>query len=227
MRLLLHSLQSFRWEAGREYVKHTFQTTYIFSTRVSTQRLNIDNPPPHSLSPWSGVCVARGGKRGGENVYLNPYSHIDQVSVEVRLARDNNDPDLATRHVSVLLSFLLSIRQGSWVLLGFTPRASSPRHTAVTRHKEGSISTALSRLHHPPSPPSSAPALHLHAPSKSSATEWETGDRTHASGDQRCVIRTGRAICQCCNLPTGGHLQNCNQNPHLAQVAYFLLTQEK
>lgn len=200
MRLSLHSLQSPRWEAVREYVKRTFQTTYIFSAQVSTQRLNIDDPPPHSLSPWSGVCVAWGGERGGENVYLNPYSHIDQPSVEVRLARDNNDPDLATRHVSVLLSFLLLIRQGSWVLLGFTPRASSPRHTAVTRHKEGSISTALSRLHCLPSPPSFTPPPHPPA-CAFNITPSAAGveDKTHASGDQRCITRTGLAICQCCD----------------------------
>lgn len=95
-------------------------------------------------------------KRGGENVYLDPYSHIDQSLVEVRLARDNNDPDLGTRHVSVLLSsrfidpvWLLS---AAWI----HSQASSPQHTAVTRHKEGSISTAPRRL-----------LPNLHAPSKS------------------------------------------------------------
>lgn len=95
-------------------------------------------------------------KRGGENVYLDPYFHIDQSLVEVRLARDNNDPDLGTRHVSVLLSsrfidpvWLLS---AAWI----HSQASSPQHTAVTRHKEGSISTAPRRL-----------LPNLHAPSKS------------------------------------------------------------
>lgn len=74
----------------------------------------------------------------------------------MRLARDNNDPDLGTRHVSVLLSsrfidpvWLLS---AAWI----HSQASSPRHTAVTRHKEGSISTAPRRL-----------LPNLHAPSKS------------------------------------------------------------
>lgn len=70
------------------------------------------------------LSEAKRSERRGENVYLNPYSHIDQALVEVRFARDNNDPDLGTRHVSVLLSFPLSIKWGSGVLLGFTPRPS-------------------------------------------------------------------------------------------------------
>lgn len=61
------------------------------------------------ISALSGLeCDAQRAQakreRRGENVYLDPYSHIDQSLVEVRLARDNNDLDLGTRHVSVLLS---------------------------------------------------------------------------------------------------------------------------
>lgn len=78
----------------------------------------------------------------GENVYLNPYSHIDQSPVEVWLAGDNNGPDLATRHVSVLLSFAVIDPAGLLSAARIHSWASSPRYTAVTRHKEGSISTA-------------------------------------------------------------------------------------
>lgn len=92
---------------------------------------------------------------GGENVYLNPYSHIDQSPVEVRLARDNNGPDLATRHVSVLLSFSVIDPAGLLSAAWIHSWASLPRYTAVTRHKEGSISTA------PRKPP------HLRTPAKS------------------------------------------------------------
>ncbi len=95
-------------------------------------------------------------ERGGENVYLDPYSHIDQSLVEVQLARDNNDPDLGTRHVSVLLSSRVIDPVGLLSAAWIHSRASSPRHTAVTRHKEGSISTAPRCL-----------LPHLHAPSKS------------------------------------------------------------
>lgn len=89
----------------RIYLAHTSPLSARTSTtfRLAHCRLGLERA-------WR---EAEGGERGGENVYLNPYSHIDQPSVEVRLARDNNDPDLATRHVSVLLSFLLSIRRGS------------------------------------------------------------------------------------------------------------------
>lgn len=99
---------------------------------------------------------AKRRERGGENVYLDPYSHIDQSLVEVRLARDNNDPDLGTRHVSVLLSSCVIDPVGLLSAAWIHSRASSPRHTAVTRHKEGSISTAPRCL-----------LRHLHAPSKS------------------------------------------------------------
>lgn len=99
---------------------------------------------------------AKRRERGGENVYLDPYSHIDQSLVEVRLARDNNDPDLGTRHVSVLLSSRVIDPVGLLSAAWIHSRASLPRHTAVTRHKEGSISTATRCL-----------LPHLHAPSKS------------------------------------------------------------
>lgn len=96
------------------------------------------------------------GESGGENVYLDPYSHIDHSLVEVRLTRDNNDPDLGTRHVSVLLSSHVIDPVGLLSAAWIHSRASLPRHTAVTGHKEGSISTALRCL-----------LPHLHAPSKS------------------------------------------------------------
>lgn len=111
----------------------------------------------------------------GENVYLNPYSHIDQSPVEVRLARDSNGPELATRHVSVLLSFSVIDPAGLLSAAWIHSWASSPRYTAVTRHKEGSISTAPGIVSHPPPPPTHPP-IHpplppprpnLHAPSKS------------------------------------------------------------
>lgn len=86
----------------------------------------------------------------GENVYLNPYSHIDQSPVEVRLARDNNGPDLATRHVSVLLSFFVIDPAGLLSAAWIHSWASSPWYTAVTRHKEGSISTAAGIVCPPP-----------------------------------------------------------------------------
>lgn len=89
----------------------------------------------------------------GENVYLNPYSHIDQTPVEVRLARDNNGPDLATRHVSVLLSFSVIDPAGLLSAAWIHSWASSPQYTAVTRHKEGSISTAPGIVCAPPPPP--------------------------------------------------------------------------
>lgn len=92
----------------------------------------------------------------GENVYLNPYSHIDQSPVEVRLARDNNGPDLATRHVSVLLSFSVIDPAGLLSAAWIHSWASSPRYTAVTRHKEGSISTAPGIACPPPPPPARA-----------------------------------------------------------------------
>lgn len=81
--------------------------------------------------------------------------------MEVWLAGDSNDPDLGTRHVSVLLSshvidqvrLLSAAWIHSWALLHL--------YTAVTRHKEGSISTS-SELSAPPpacafkSPPSTS-----------------------------------------------------------------------
>lgn len=73
--------------------------------------------------------------------------------MEVRLAGDNNGPDLGTRHVSVLLSSCIIDPVGLLSAAWIHSRARSPRHTAVTRHKEGSISTALRR-----------PLLHPHAP---------------------------------------------------------------
>lgn len=86
--------------------------------------------------------------------------------MEVRLTRDNNDPDLGTRHVSVLLSSHVidpvGLSSAAWI----PSQASVPRHTAVTRHKEGSISTALCRL-----------LPHLHAPSKSTGRKREVGGR--------------------------------------------------
>lgn len=99
---------------------------------------------------------AKRREMGGENVYLDPYSHIDQSLVEVWLARDNNDPDLGTRHVSVLLSSRVIDPVGLLSAAWIHSWASSPQHTAVTRHKEGSISTARRCL-----------LPHLHAPSKS------------------------------------------------------------
>lgn len=89
----------------------------------------------------------------GENVYLNPYSHIDQSPVEVWLARDNNGPDLATRHVSVLLSFSVIDPAGLLSAAWIHSWASLPRYTAVTRHKEGSISTAPGIVCAAPPPP--------------------------------------------------------------------------
>lgn len=109
-----------------------------------------------SSSTLSALCSIDLRQRGGENVYLDPYSHIDQSLVEERLARDNNDPDLGTRHVSVLLSSCVIDPAGLLSAAWIHSRASSPRHTAVTRHKEGSISTAR-RCALP----------HLHTPSKS------------------------------------------------------------
>lgn len=94
---------------------------------------------------------ANSRETGGENVYLDPYFHIDQSLVEVRLARDNNDPDLGTRHVSVLLSSCVIDPVGLLSAAWIHSRACSPQHTAVTRHKEGSISTAPHCL--PPHPP--------------------------------------------------------------------------
>lgn len=83
--------------------------------------------------------------------YLNLYSHIDQPQVEVRLARDNNDPDLGARHVSVLLSFPVIDPAGLLSAAWIHSQASLPQHTAVTRHKEGSISKAARcLLPHPP-----------------------------------------------------------------------------
>lgn len=76
--------------------------------------------------------------------------------MEVRLARDNNDPDLGTRHVSVLLSSCVIDPVGLLSAAWIHSQASSPQHTAVTRHKEGSISRALHCL-----------LPHLHVPSKS------------------------------------------------------------
>lgn len=78
----------------------------------------------------------------GKNVYFNPYSHIDQSLVEVRLTRDNNSPDLGSRRVSVLLSFFIIDPTGLLSAAWIHSQASSSRHTAVTRHKESSISTA-------------------------------------------------------------------------------------
>lgn len=92
----------------------------------------------------------------GENVYLNPYSPIDQSLVEVWLARDNNGLDLATRHVSVLLSFSVIDPAGLLSAAWIHSWASSPRYTAVTRHKEGSISTAPGIVSPPPPPPARA-----------------------------------------------------------------------
>lgn len=74
----------------------------------------------------------------------------------MRLARDNNDPDLGTRHVSVLLSSCVIDPVGLLSAAWIHSQASSPQHTAVTRHKEGSISRALHCL-----------LPHLHVPSKS------------------------------------------------------------
>lgn len=93
---------------------------------------------------------AKRRERRGENVYLDPYSHIDQSLVEVRLTRDNNDPDLGTRHVSVLLSSHIIDPVGLLSAAWIHSQASLPRHTAVTRHKEGSISTSSALSESPP-----------------------------------------------------------------------------
>lgn len=144
-----------------------FTSTVVDAVRTSA----FDKAHPHfqafarcylGLGHNALRAEAKRRERGGENVYLDPYSHIDQSLVEVRLARDNNDPDLGTRHVSVLLSSCVidpvGILSAAWI----HSRASSPRHTAVTRHKEGSISTASRCLL-----PSHQPPPHLHAPSES------------------------------------------------------------
>ena len=75
--------------------------------------------------------------------FLDPYSHIDQSPVEVLLTRDNNGPDPVTRHVSVLLSSRIIDPEGLLSAAWIHSQVCSARHTAVTRHKEGSISTAL------------------------------------------------------------------------------------
>lgn len=104
--------------------------------------------------------------RRAENVYLDPYSRIDQAPVEVRLTRDNNDPDLGTRHVSVLLSSHVIDPVGLLSAAWIHSRAISPRHTAVTRHKEGSISTS-SAFSAPP------PSISLHQRSRRRGDETE------------------------------------------------------
>lgn len=109
----------------------------------------------------------------GKNVYFNPYSHIDQSLVEVRLTRDNNSPDLGSRHVSVLLSFFIIDPAGLLSAAWIHSQASSSRHTAVTRHKESSISTAL-ELSVPP--PACAYTKSLHQPT-GSAREKDTSIR--------------------------------------------------
>lgn len=121
---------------------------------------------------------AKRRERGGENVYLDPYSHIDQSLVEVRLARDNNDPDLGTRHVSVLLSSRVIDPVGLLSAAWIHSRASSPRHTAVTRHKEGSISTVPRCL-----------LPHLHAPSESL---HQPPGKERGRGDTRTQKTMGR-----------------------------------
>lgn len=85
----------------------------------------------------------------------------------MRLTRDNNDPNLGARYVSVLLSSHVidpvGLSSAAWI----PSQVSVPRHTAVTRHKEGSISTALCRL-----------VPHLHVPSKSTGRKsWGGGRR--------------------------------------------------
>lgn len=115
----------------------------------------------------------------GENVYLNPYSHIDQSPVEVWLARDNNGPDLATRHVSVLLSFSVIDPAGLLSAAWIHSWASLPRYTAVTRHKEGSISTAPGIVcAAPPTPKLRAPSKSLHQPLGEGEAETHKGTET-------------------------------------------------
>lgn len=132
----------------------------------------------------------------GENVYLNPYSHIDQSPVEVRLARDNNGPDLATRHVSVLLSFSVIDPAGLLSAAWIHSWASSPRYTAVTGHKEGSISTApgivcppppTTAIHHPPPP---ARAFEI-TPSAAGESEGETHKGTETTKVERGGAKNG------------------------------------
>lgn len=111
--------------------------------------------------------------------------------VEVRLARDNNGPDLGTRHVSVLLSSCVIDRVGLLSAAWIHSRASPPQHSAVTGHKEGSISTA---------PRSLLPRRH--APSKitpSTARERiqtriqkQRGGRERPRGDKRYKRETGK-----------------------------------
>lgn len=144
--------------------KHLTFYQYLLNVTRFTSTFNRTHPPSDR---WCFLHLEHGalspGKEEpmrGENVYLNPYSHIDQSPVEVQLARDNNGPDLATRHVSVLLSFYVIDPAGLLSAAWIHSWASSPQHTAVTRHKEGSISTAprIVCTPHPPPPQRLPPA---------------------------------------------------------------------
>lgn len=117
---------------------------YLYGTHPPSDRWCILHLEHGALNPSEAEPMR------GENVYLNPYSHIDQSPVEVRLARDNNGPDLATRHVSVLLSFSVIDPAGLLSAAWIHSWASSPQYAAVTRHKEGSISTASGIVCPPP-----------------------------------------------------------------------------
>lgn len=108
------------------------------------------------------------------------FSPIDQSLVEMWFAIDSNDPDVRGRHVCVLLSLALSI----WLRLpeccSNSLPAVSPRLTAVTRHKESSISTARRRL-------SPACALHQNHSIKPPRERGEgIGDRGGSDTTGRC-----------------------------------------
>lgn len=162
--------------------KHlTFYQLLLNVTRF-TSTFNKTHPPSDR---WCFLHLEHGalspGKEEpmrGENVYLNPYSHIDQSPVEVRLARDNNGPDLATRHVSVLLSFSVIDPAGLLSAAWIHSWASSPRYAAVTRHKEGSISTAPG-IACPP--PATCARLQNHSISRRGDSEAETHKGTETT----------------------------------------------
>lgn len=86
-------------------------------------------------------------------------------------AIDSNDPDVRGRHVCVLLSLALSIWSRLPECCSNSLPVISPRLTAVTRHKESSISTARRRL-------SPACALHqnhsIKPPREKRGRKWET-----------------------------------------------------
>lgn len=100
---------------------------------------------------WNGkkhlLYLPRKKTEIGEECFTRSiYFGIDQSLVQMWFAIDSNDPDVRGRHVCVLLSLALSI----WSRLPECCSNSLPvvslRLTAVTRHKESSISTARRRL---------------------------------------------------------------------------------